>query len=54
LISTGRHANTSQPGLGAMAVKTEKNGVIIVNDHMETSTKNIYVAGDYSIMPQLV
>jgi mercuric reductase len=54
LISTGRHANTSQLGLENVDVKTEKNGAIIVNDRMETSTANIYAAGDCSNMPQFV
>ena len=54
LISTGRHANTSQLGLENVDVKTEKNGAIIVNDKMETSTPNIYAAGDCSNMPQFV
>ena len=54
LISTGRHANTSQLNLEAVSIKTERNGAITVNDHMETTVLNIYAAGDCSNMPQLV
>lgn len=54
LISTGRHANTSQLNLEAVSIKTERNGAITVNDHMETTVPNIYAAGDCSNMPQFV
>lgn len=54
LISTGRHANTSQLNLEAVGVKTERNGAITVSDRMETTVSNIYAAGDCSNMPQLV
>ncbi|MFZ1712162.1 MAG: mercury(II) reductase [Nitrosomonas sp.] len=54
LISTGRHANTRQLNLEAVSIKTERNGAITVNDHMETTVPNIYAAGDCSNMPQFV
>lgn len=54
LISTGRHANTVQLGLANVGVETQKDGAIVVNDKMETSTANIYAAGDCSNMPQFV
>ena len=54
LIATGRHANTQALNLNAVGVETEKNGVIKVNNRMETSAANIYAAGDCSSMPQLV
>lgn len=54
LISTGRHANTAQLNLDAVGVNTNKNGEIIVNEHMETSVTGIYAAGDCSNMPQFV
>lgn len=56
LISTGRHANTSQLGLESIGVEieNENNGAIVVNNKMETSTANIYAAGDCSNMPQFV
>ncbi|MCW8834452.1 MAG: mercury(II) reductase [Colwellia sp.] len=54
LISTGRHANTDHLGLESVGIETEKNGVIVVNEKMETSKANIYAAGDCSNMPQCV
>lgn len=54
LVSTGRHANTAMLKLENVGVGTEKNGAIIVNEKMETSTTNIYAAGDCSNMPQFV
>ena len=54
LISTGRHANTDKLALENIGVKTNKNGAIVINDKMETSTANIYAVGDCSTMPQFV
>lgn len=54
LIATGRHANTAQLGLENVGVAIQKNGAVIVNDKMETSTANIYAVGDCSNMPQYV
>ena len=54
LISTGRHANTGKLNLDAVGVKTEQNGVIIVNERMETSVPGVYAAGDCANMPQFV
>ncbi|MDZ7901478.1 MAG: FAD-dependent oxidoreductase, partial [Rheinheimera sp.] len=54
LISTGRHANTDKLNLKTIGVRTEENGVIIVNERMETSVKGIYAAGDCCNMPQFV
>ena len=54
LVSTGRHANTAKLTLEDIGVEDEKNGAIIVHDKIETSTSNIYAAGDYSNMPKFV
>lgn len=54
LVSTGRHANTTQLELENVGVETQHNGAIVVNDRMETSAANIYAAGDCSSMPQFV
>ena len=54
LISTGRYANTGKLNLDAVGVKTEQNGVIIVNERMETSVPGVYAAGDCANMPQFV
>ncbi len=54
LVSTGRHANTSQLNLESIGVNTDENGCIIVNEKMETSVSHTYAAGDCSNMPQFV
>lgn len=54
LVSTGRHANTAHLGLENVGIETDKNGAILVNNKMETSTINVYAAGDCSNMPQFV
>ncbi len=54
LISTGRGANTASLNLDAVGVETEGNGSIIIDDHMRTSTANIYAVGDCTTQPQLV
>ena len=54
LVSTGRHANTAQLGLENVGVETDNSGAILVNNKMQTSTANIYAAGDCADMPQFV
>jgi len=45
LVAVGRRPNTEDIGLGALGIKTQK-GVIVVDDHLRTSVKNIYAIGD--------
>ncbi|RLA07417.1 MAG: mercuric reductase, partial [Gammaproteobacteria bacterium] len=40
--------------LDAVGVETERNGSIIVDDHMRTSAANIYAVGDCPTLPQFV
>ncbi len=54
LISTGRQANTHGLNLDSIGVELERNGAIIVNDHLETSVAGIYAAGDCTTLPQFV
>ena len=54
LVATGRHPNTEGLALDKASVTTDRNGRIIVDDHLRTSAANIYAAGDCSTMPQLV
>lgn len=54
LISTGRHANTTQLNLDAVGIITQQNGSIVVNEKMATSTENIYAVGDCTHLPQFV
>ena len=54
LVATGRQPNTEGLALDKAGVTTDRNGRIIVDDHLRTSAANIYAAGDCSTMPQLV
>ena len=54
LVATGRRPTTGGLGLEQVGVTTDRNGAIVVNDHLRTSAANIYAAGDCSTMPQLV
>lgn len=54
LVATGRRPNTAALNLEAAGIKTEKNGAIIVDDHLRTSTEHIYAAGDCTNQPQFV
>ncbi len=46
LVSVGRHLNTSGIGLEKTGVKVNENGLIAVNDKMETNILGIYAIGD--------
>ncbi|MBA2728382.1 MAG: dihydrolipoyl dehydrogenase [Parachlamydiaceae bacterium] len=48
LVAVGRTLNTSNIGLDAAGVIVEKNGIIAVNDKMETNVPSIYAVGDIS------
>ena len=54
LIASGRPPNTSGLNLAAAGVTTDGNGAVVVDDHMRTSTPNIYAAGDCTAQPQFV
>ncbi len=54
LIATGRKPNTASLNLEAVGVNTDNSGAIIVNDHLNAGTSNIYAAGDCTNMPQYV
>jgi len=54
LVASGRPPNTADLNLGAAGVETADNGAIVVDDHMRTSTANIYAAGDCTTQPQFV
>lgn len=53
LMSTGRRPNTADLGLEKAGVKVDKNGAIIVNDEMRTTSPNIWAAGDVVGEPML-
>lgn len=46
LVAVGRKLNTSDIGLDKAAVLVLDNGIVAVNDKMETSTPGIYAIGD--------
>ncbi|MBU6469183.1 MAG: mercury(II) reductase [Gammaproteobacteria bacterium] len=54
LVATGRRPNTAGLGLDAIGVKIERNGAIIVDDHLRTSIEQVYAAGDCTRHPQFV
>lgn len=54
LIAAGRRANTGALGLDAAGVMVDRDGAVVVDDHMRSSVARIYAAGDCSTMPQLV
>lgn len=54
LVATGRTPNTDQLDLDRAGVETGRNGAIVIDDHMRTSTEHIYAAGDCTNQPQYV
>ncbi len=54
LVATGRRPNTADLNLEAAGIKVDKNGAIVVDDHMRTSAEHIYAAGDCTNAPQFV
>lgn len=54
LVSVGRRPNTVALGLAAVGVKTLKNGAIEIDERLQTSTPDIYAAGDCTSLPQFV
>lgn len=54
LVATGRRPNTARLGLEAAGIETEKNGAIVIDDHLRTSAEHVYAAGDCTNQPQFV
>lgn len=54
LVASGRPPNTAELNLRAAGIETTANDAIIVDDHMRTSAKDIYAAGDCTTQPQFV
>ncbi|MCL7419716.1 MAG: mercury(II) reductase [Methylobacter sp.] len=54
LIATGRPSNTQGLALERAGVRVNKNGAIIIDDHMRTHVEHIYAAGDCTDQPQFV
>ncbi len=54
LVATGRRPNTADLNLEAAGIKVEKNGAIVVDEHLRTSAEHVYAAGDCTNLPQFV
>ncbi|MGB9635384.1 MAG: dihydrolipoyl dehydrogenase [Candidatus Micrarchaeia archaeon] len=53
LVAIGTVPNTSDIGIEGLGIQMDEKGFIKVNEGMETSTKNIYAAGDVVGEPML-
>jgi NAD(P) transhydrogenase len=53
LYAAGRSSNTADLNLGVAGVKSGNRGLILVNEKYQTSTENIYAAGDVIGFPAL-
>ena len=53
LYSAGRHSATQDLGLDTVSIKTDERSKIPVNSNFQTSTSNIYAAGDVIGFPAL-
>ena len=53
LYAAGRTSNTADLNLEAAGVKTGSRGLVVVNDHYQTTAANIYAAGDVIGFPAL-
>jgi mercuric reductase len=54
LVATGRAPNTRSLNLEAAGVTVNKQGAIVIDKGMRTSTEHIYAAGDCTDQPQFV
>ena len=54
LMALGRTPNTKDMGLDSAGVELDKNGLIVVDEHLQTSNPKIYAAGDVTTLPNFV
>ncbi|UJG40315.1 MAG: mercury(II) reductase [Candidatus Heimdallarchaeum aukensis] len=54
MVALGRTPNTKELGLKNIGLKTDKDGFIVVNNHLQTNIDNIYAAGDVTTLPKFV
>jgi len=54
LVATGRAPNTRSLGLDVTDVQVDKQGAIVIDPGMRTSSANIFAAGDCTDQPQFV
>ncbi len=53
LVAAGRQSNVQNLGLEQIGVKLGERGLILVNEHYQTSVSNVYAAGDVIGFPAL-
>jgi NAD(P) transhydrogenase len=53
LMAAGRQSNVEGLGLEAVGVQVGERGLVLVNEHYQTSVPNIYAAGDVIGFPAL-
>jgi len=53
LVATGRRPYSSDMGLEQLGVAVADRGKIVVNDHLQTSVRNVYAIGDVTDIKQL-
>jgi mercuric reductase len=54
LVATGRRPNTKGMGLEEAGIRLGKKGEVVVDEHLETSKKGVYAAGDVAGDPMFV
>src|SRR5258708_3369833 len=54
LVATGRRANTKGLGLDEAGIRLGKKGEVVVDEHLETTRKGVYAAGDVAGDPMFV
>ena len=54
LVATGRRANTKGLGLEEAGIRLGKKGEVVVDEHLETTRKGVYAAGDVTGEPMFV
>jgi mercuric reductase len=54
LVATGRRPNTKGMGLEEADIQLGKKGEVIVDEHLETTRKGVYAAGDVAGDPMFV
>jgi mercuric reductase len=54
LVATGRRANTKGLGLEEAGIRLGKKGEVVVDEHLETTRKGVFAAGDVAGEPMFV
>jgi mercuric reductase len=54
LVATGRAANTEDLGLHLAGIEVGEHGVVVVDEHLQTTNPRVWAAGDCCDVPQFV